>query len=426
MTSPARTPAVVVTGLGATTPLGGDTAATWAALLAGRSATAALTEEWAAGLPVRIAARAAAEPSLLLDRVEARRLDRAAQFCVVALREAWADAGFTGPAREPGEGDAAAPDAERVGVVIGSGIGGLHTVTGNYDQLRERGPRLVSPVALPMLMANSPAAQASMLIGARAALHAPSTACAAGAEAVAAGLDMIRLGRADVVVVGGADAAVHPLAIAGFANMGALSARHHDPAGASRPFDRSRDGFVMGEGAAVLVLESAEHARARGARVYCELAGAGLSADAHHMARPEPGGRGMASALRKALAEAGLAPADVAHVNAHATSTVGGDLVEGRAISAVLGPGAAPVSAVKSMTGHLLGAAGALGALTSVLALHRRVAPPTANLDVLDEGLDLDVVGSAPRPLPAGDAAVVANASGFGGHNVVLAFRPAA
>ncbi|HEU5356650.1 MAG TPA: beta-ketoacyl-[acyl-carrier-protein] synthase family protein [Actinocrinis sp.] len=418
---------VVVTGVGAITPLGGDAKSTWAAMLAGRGAAESLTEDWAANLPVRFAARAAADPAEGLGRVEARKLDRCEQFSLVALREAWADAGFVGPAEESGT-----PAADRVGVVIGSGLGGLGSLVANWEALAGRGPRFVSPHTLPMIMANGPAGQASLELGARACAHAPVSACATGAEAVAAGLDLIRLGRADVVVAGGTEAIIHPLALASFATMLAMSRRNDDPARASRPFDRGRDGFVMGEGAGMLVLESARHAEARGAHVYCELAGAGVSADAHHIASPEPEGRGMAAALRKALADARLDVSDIVHVNAHATSTQQGDLAESRAMAAVLGcaplPEGAPagagycVSATKSMSGHLIGAAGALEAVATVLALRDRLAPPTINLEDPDPRIEVDVVHGRPRALPAGRIAALSNSSGFGGHNVVLAF----
>ncbi|MDX3193707.1 beta-ketoacyl-[acyl-carrier-protein] synthase family protein [Streptomyces sp. MN03-5084-2B] len=410
---------VVVTGLGAFTPLGTTVKETWTALLDGRSAVAKLDEPWAARLPVRLAARAAADPAELLGRVPARRLDRVGQFGVLAVREAWADAGFVEPAGAHG-----GPDPDRVAVVLGTGVGGVHTIVDNHEQLRNHGPRKVSPLALPMLMNNHAAAQAALEIGARAQATAPSTACAAGAEAVAAGLDLIRLGRADVVAVGGTDAGVHPLIVAGFAQMRALSARNDEPGRASRPFDHARDGFVLAEGAAVLILERASHAEARGVRGYCTLAGAGLSSEAHHITSPHPDGAGMASAMRRMLSDARLEAGDVGHVHAHATSTGGGDVAESRAIGSVLGLGTVPVSAIKSMTGHLLGAAGALGAVASVLTLVNRVAPPTANLDDLDDRIDVDVVGTFPRELPAAPRAAVCNAAGFGGHNVSLAFTP--
>ena len=400
---------VVVTGLGAVTPLGGDVATTWASLLAGRSGVAALPEEWAAGLAVRTAARAAIDPAARFSRVQARRLDRATQFALLAFREAWADAGFDSPA-----GVGTAPAGDRVGVAIGSGLGAASAL------LDGGGDRPGGRLSVPMLMVNSPAAQVSLAIGARAGVSAPATACAAGADAIATGLDMIRAGRADVVAVGGTEAMIHPVALSAFARIGALS-RSAGPE-ASRPFDVRRDGFVMGEGAAVLVLESARHARARGARVYCEVAGAGLASDAYHPARPDPSGRALADALRNALADAGLGSGNVAHINAHATSTPVGDPVESLAICSVVGPWACPVSGIKSMLGHLIGAAGAVSAVASVLALHHRVAPPTINCVDLDPAVELDVVRTA-RPLPDGPAAALSNSAGFGGQNVVLAFR---
>lgn len=396
---------VVVTGLGAVTPLGGDVKSTWTAMLAGENAAVAL--EWAADLPARIAAPAAVDPVELLGRA-ARRVDRASQFTLLALREAWADAGII------------EADPQRIGVVMGTGIGGVHTIVDSYETLRTRGARYVSPVALPMLMPNSPSAQASMEINAQAFAYGSTSACAAGADAIATGMDLIRAGRAEVVAVGATDASITPVIMAGFASMRALSTRNTEPGLASRPFDADRDGFVMAEGAGVLILEDARHAQARGARVYCTLAGAGVSAEAYHMASPHPDGVGMTNAMRKALVDADLSVSDVSHVNAHATSTPGGDVVEGKVIRSVLG--APMVSATKSMTGHLLGAAGAISAITSVLALHHRTAPPTINLDTLDPALDLDVVVTQPRPLPTGPTAVLTNAAGFGGHNVVLAF----
>ncbi|MEU8921156.1 beta-ketoacyl-[acyl-carrier-protein] synthase family protein [Kitasatospora sp. NPDC048545] len=408
---------VVVTGLGAVTPLGATAKDTWSALLAGRGAVAALDEPWAAELPVRIAARAAAEPGELLDRVLARRVDRVGAFGLAAVREAWADAGHTGPAGTPG-----APDPERVAVVLGTGIGGVHTVVHNHEELRTRGARRVSPHAVAMLMGNHTAALAALEVNARAQASAPATACAAGADAIATALDLIRLGRADVVVAGGADSGVHPLVAAAFASMRALSGRHDEPHRASRPFDRDRDGFVLGEGAGVLVLESERHARARGAHRYAVLAGAGLASEAHHPTGPRPDGGGPAAARRRALADARLDPAAVRHVQAHATSTPAGDAAEAAALRTVFGPDAVPVSAIKSMTGHLLGAAGGLAAVAAVLSLSDGVVPPTLNLEHPEEGLGLDVVRDTPRELPAGPAAVLCNASGFGGHNVSLAF----
>ncbi|MFN8192020.1 MAG: beta-ketoacyl-ACP synthase II [Nocardioidaceae bacterium] len=405
---------VVVTGLGATSPVGGDVASTWAALLEGRSGVSALTEDWAEQLSARIAAVVAVDPTEVLDRVKARRLDRSGQLALVAGLEAWADSGLADGGVDP----------ERLGVAMASGIGGVQTLLSNYDALNEKGPRRVSPLAIPMLMPNSPAANIGLAIGAKAGVHTPVSACASGNEAIALGIDMIRLGRADVVVCGGTEAAVHPLPMAAFSQMMALSKRNDDPAAASRPWDKGRDGFVLGEGSAAVVLESAEHAAARGARVYAEAAGAGITADSHDIAQPDPSGMGATRAMRMALAEADLTPADIVHINAHATSTPQGDLAEALAIRTALGEEAAGrvvVTSTKSMTGHLLGAAGALESVATILALRDRTVPPTINLeDPEDVGLDL---ADKRRDLPSGDIAGLNNSFGFGGHNVALAFR---
>ncbi|WP_166355730.1 beta-ketoacyl-[acyl-carrier-protein] synthase family protein [Phytoactinopolyspora limicola] len=410
---------VVVTGLGASTPLGGDVASTWDALLSGRSGVRHLTEEWVEQSPVRIGAPVAVDPSEVLPRVEARRLDRSAQIALIAARQAWADAGFEGKASETGV------DPDRFGVVCASGIGGLHTLLGNYDQLLAHGPRKVSPLAIPMLMPNSPAANVGLALQARAGVHTPVSACSSGAEAIAYGLDMIRSGRADIVVAGGTEAVIHPLPIAAFANMMAMSKREGDPTAVSRPFDKDRDGFVLGEGGALFVLESAEHAEARGATVYAELAGAGITSDAHHIAQPEPDGAGVMAATRKALDDGGLRPSDINHINCHATSTPVGDAAEALALRKVFGEVIAgiPVTAPKSMIGHLLGGAGAVEALATVLTVHHGQIPPTINVDHLDEVIGLDVVRGEPRKLGDGPVAALNNAFGFGGHNVVLAFR---
>ena len=406
---------VVITGLGATTPVGGDVASTWESFLAGRSGVTRLTEDWATDLPVKIAGRIAVEPSEVLPRVQARRLDRSAQFAVIAAREAWSDAGL----------DGADVDGDRLGVACATGIGGLTTLLSNYDALRDSGPRRVSPLAVPMLMANSPAAHVGLDLGARAGVHTPVSACASGAEALAYGLDMIRSGRADVVVAGGTEAAIHPLPLAAFANMMALSKRNDEPERASRPYDKGRDGFVLGEGAGVVVLERLDRAEARGARIYAELAGAGMSADSHHIAQPEPQGLGAIAAMRHALRNSGLEPAEIKHVNAHATSTPVGDIAEAIAIRNAFGdaaPGIA-VSSTKSMVGHLLGGAGAVESIAVILALFNRTAPPTINVDALDDEIGLDVVRGEPRPLGDGPLAALYNSFGFGGHNVALAFR---
>ncbi|WP_435610900.1 beta-ketoacyl-[acyl-carrier-protein] synthase family protein [Streptomyces sp. C10-9-1] len=418
MSSTNRT--VVVTGIGATTPLGGDSASTWKGLLAGRSGATVLEDEKYADLPVRIAATAAVDPSEVLPRPLARRLDRSAQFALIAAREAWADAGYTAPA---GEDEAVAP--ARLGTVIASGIGGVTTLLDQYDVLKDKGARRVSPHTVPMLMPNGPSANVGLEVNAQAGVHTPVSACASGAEAIGYAVEMIRTGRADVVVAGGTEAAIHPLPVAAFANMMAMSKNNEEPTKASRPYDTGRDGFVLGEGAGVVVLESAEHAARRGARVYCEVLGQGLSADSHHIAQPEPTGRGIAAALRNLLESTDLKPSEVVHLNAHATSTPQGDVAEIKALRAVLGDDLdhVAVSATKSMTGHLLGGAGGIETVATVLALHHRTAPPTINIDELDESVDADVVRDEPRALPEGTIAAINNSFGFGGHNVVLAFR---
>ena len=404
---------VVVTGLGATTPVGGDVASTWSALLAGRSGVRTITEDWVNTLPVHIAAGVAVDPSEVMDRVEARKLDRSQQVALISAREAWRDAGSPNV------------DGERLAVVVASGIGGALTLLSAWDTLREKGARRVSPHTIPMLMPNGPAAVVGLELGAKAGVHTPVSACASGAEAIAYGLDMIRAGRADIVVAGGTEACIHPLPIAGFAAMMALSRRNDEPERASRPYDKGRDGFVLGEGAGCVVLESAEHAARRGARVYAEVAGAGITADAHHIAQPDPVGRGATRAMQLALADAGVSPSDVVHINAHATSTPQGDVAECGAIRTALGDAAGQVaiSATKSMTGHLLGAAGAVEAIACVLALRDRKAPPTINLEDPDDEVTLDVVRGEPRDLPSGPAVALNNSFGFGGHNVALAFR---
>ncbi|GAB2902827.1 beta-ketoacyl-ACP synthase II [Streptomyces mayteni] len=411
---------VVVTGVGATTPLGGDSATTWEGLLAGRSGVRALTEEWAADLPVRMAAVAAVDPADVLPRPVARRLDRSAQFALLAAREAWADAGFSARA-----GEDESVDPTRLGTVIASGIGGVTTLLDQYDVLREKGARRVSPHTVPMLMPNSPAANVGLEVGAQAGVHTPVSACASGAEAVGYAAEMIGTGRADVVVAGGTEAAIHPLPIAAFGNMMAMSKQNDEPERASRPYDTARDGFVLGEGSGVVVLESAEHAARRGARVYCELLGQGLSADSHHIAQPEPSGRGIAAAVESLLENTDLKPEQLFHLNAHATSTPLGDIAEIKALRRVLGDEVdhVAISATKSMTGHLLGGAGGIETVATALALYHRVAPPTINIEDLDPEVDADVVRDEPRELPGGTIAAINNSFGFGGHNVVLAMR---
>ncbi|GAB77288.1 3-oxoacyl-[acyl-carrier-protein] synthase II [Austwickia chelonae] len=406
---------VVITGIGATTPLGGDAPSTWEALLAGRSGARRLPYEWVVeyDLPVQIGAPLAVSASESLSKVEQRRQDPCAQYALIAAREAWADAG--------------SPDVapERLAVSIGSGVGGVQTLVNQWENLRTKGPRRVFPLSVPMLLVNSPTATVSLELNARGGGHTPVSACASGAEGIAMGLDMIRQGRADVVVAGGTEAAIHPLPIGGFAAMQALSTRNGDPERASRPYDLNRDGFLIGEGSALMVLESYESALARGAKIYAELVSAGITTDAHHVAAPEPDGAGAAAAISWALTAGRISPDEVAHINAHATSTPVGDLAEAKAIRSALGPVASriPVSATKSMTGHLLGAAGSLEAIFTVLALRDGQAPAQINLDDPDPSIELDIVSGASRELPTGDIVALDNSFGFGGHNVVLAFR---
>lgn len=405
-------PRVVITGLGATTPLGGDVASTWQAALAGRSGARPLPNDWAERyeLPVSFAATLAVPAEDVLPRPEIKRMDPSAQYAMIAAREAWADAG------------APEVDGERLGAVVSSGIGGIWTTLDAWDTLQQKGARRVLPMTVPMLMPNSPAAYVELEFGARAGAHALVSACASGAEAIGYGVEMIRSGRADVVIAGGTEAAIHPMPMAAFAASRTLSTRNDDPAGASRPYDTARDGFVLGEGAAIVVLESEAHAAARGATVHARIAGVGLTSDGYHITSPEPSGRGQVAAMRFALADAGVAAEDVRHVNAHATSTVVGDLIEARGVREVLGSAADAValSATKSMTGHLLGGAGALETVFTVLALRDRLAPPTINVSDPDPELALDLVRDTPRALPEGQIAAVNNSFGFGGHNVAL------
>ncbi len=406
---------IVVSGLGATTPLGGDVPTFWAGLLKGRSGVAPLTEDWAAELKVRIAARMAVDPAGELPRVQARRLDRAQQAAIIAGREAWADAGFTGKAEENGL------EPERVAVVIGTGIGGVTSLIDQHDIMLAKGPNRVSPLLIPMDMPNGPAAHVGLEVGARAGVHTPVSACASGAEAVAYGLDLLHLGRADVVVVGGTEACIHALTISGFAQMQAMSTRNDEPERASRPFDKGRDGFVLGEGAGVLVLERRASAQARGRTPYAVLAGAGTTADSHDIVAPDPQGAGQRRAARIAIERAGVSASDVVHVNAHATSTPLGDCAEAGWIARLLGEQTV-VTSTKSMTGHLLGAAGAIESIATVLAIRDRTVPPTVNLDDQDDDVTVDV------PREAREMAVPAalnNSFGFGGHNVSLLFHSA-
>ena len=405
---------VVVTGLGATTPLGGDVETTWKALLAGQSGVRLLTEDWRELLPVHFAARVAIEPADQMERVEMRRLDRSEQFALVASREAWKDAGSPDDI-----------DKERLGVVIASGIGGVITLLDQFVNLNEKGARGVSPHTVPMLMPNGPAANVGLELKAKAGVHTPVSACASGAEAIGYAYEMIKNNRADIIVTGGVEAAVHQLPMAGFAAMKALSTRNDAPQRASRPYDVDRDGFVLGEGGGVLILEEYESAKARGAKIYCEVAGQGLTSDGYHIAAPDPDGEGVQRAIKFALQASGLSTKDIVHLNAHATSTPAGDVAEANALRKALGADAdhVAVSATKSMTGHLLGGAGAIESVFIVKALQDRLAPPTINIEKLDPAVTIDVVRDTPRQLPAGDIAALNDSFGFGGHNVVLAFK---
>lgn len=407
---------VVVTGLGATTPLGGTSPETWQGILAGRSGARAMTFDWVTeyNLPVTFGALIHTPPLDVLTKVEVRRNDPNGQYALIAGREAWADAGT--PEVDP----------ERLAVVVGTGIGGVWTLLDQWDNLKaSKSTRKVFPLSVPMLMPNSATAAVSLDLGARAGAHTAVSACASGAESIGLGMEMIKSGRADIVVAGGTEAAVHPICFAGFTQMQALSTRNDDPERASRPYDTGRDGFVLGEGAALVVLESEEHARARGAKIYAELASVGMSADSHHIAAPEPEGAGAARAMVEAVERAGLTPADIVHINAHATSTPVGDIAENNAIRRAFGDAADGmcVSATKSMSGHLLGAAGALETILSILAIQERTAPATINLEELDPQINLDVVHGEHRTLPSGDIAALNNSFGFGGHNVALVVK---
>ncbi|MGW3470154.1 beta-ketoacyl-[acyl-carrier-protein] synthase family protein [Saccharopolyspora sp. NPDC000995] len=410
---------VVITGLGATTPLGGDVASTWDGFVNGASGVRRLEAEWVdrLGLPTKIGATLAVDPSEVLPRVQLRRMDRCEAIAVIAAREAWADAGFELPTddNEP-------VDPDRLGVSLGTGIGGPVTLLQQNDLLQQGGLRKVSPLTVPMLMPNGPAAMVSLDVRARAGVHSPASACASGAEGLAKGFDMIQQGHADVVVAGGAEACIHPITIAGFVQARTLSTRNDEPERASRPFDVDRDGFVMGEGAGVVVLESAEHAKARGARVYGRLAGVGITSDAYHITGSPPDGRGQVAAIRKALQTAGLQPSDIGHVNAHATSTAVGDLGEANSVRKAIGDGAV-VTAPKGSLGHLVGGAGAVESIITILSLRHGIIPATRNLETIDPKVELDVVADKPRHVE--QTAAINNAFGFGGHNVALAFARA-
>ena len=410
-----ESPRVVVTGLGTFNPLGVDIESSWNAALAGQSTAHTLENDWAEryGLAVDFACTVAGDPLDYLSKPEAKKLDPNGQYAMIAAREAWKDAG--NPEVDP----------LRLGVVVGTGIGGVWTILDQWDTVKERGARRVNPFTVPMLMANSAAAHIEIEFGAKAGAHTPVSACASGAEALAHGLDFLRSGRADIAIVGGTEGCVHPLPLAGFANIRALSTRTDSPETASRPYDRDRDGFVLGEGAGIMVIETEEHAKARGAHIYAYLAGRGMASDAHHISAPST--EGQARAIRESIDDAGLAARDIVHVNAHGTSTPLGDLNELESISIAL-DGATDqvvVTSTKSMTGHLLGGAGAVESIFTILALHNRLAPPTINIENLDEGVTMDIANGQPRELPSGDIAAINNAFGFGGHDMSVVFASA-
>ncbi len=403
---------IVITGMGAITPLGGDVPALWRGMLDGRSGVRRIddlleTYDRAAELPTRIAAPMAVSPAESLTRIEARRMDRCQQAALVAARQAWADAGT--PEVDP----------ERLAVVIATGIGGVGTLLAQDDLLEAKGPGRVSPLTVPMLMPNGPAAWVSLEHKARAGVYTPVSACSSGAEALALAARLIRSGEADVVIAGGAEAAITPLTIAGFAQARTLSRRDDEPERASRPFDVDRDGFVLGEGAGAVIMERGDFAAGRGARPVGRLAGFGITSDGYHITGPDPSGAGQIRAIRRAVEDAGLRPGDVRHVNCHATSTVVGDVGEATAIREALGEDVA-LTAPKSAFGHLVGAAGAVEAIVTILSVAHDVIPPTLNLDRKDPEVGLDVVAGAPREGRLGVA--VSNSFGFGGQNVCLLF----
>lgn len=405
---------VVITGLGLVTPVGNDVPATWSAIVSGQSGVGPITQFDTTGYKVHIAGEVKDfDATRYVDRQIARRMDRFLHFAVAAAQEAIADACHAPHQWDP----------RRVGVVIGSGIGGVHTIIENQITLMERGARRVSPFAVPSLMLNSASAQISILLGVRGPNLALATACATGSHALGEAAELIRRGRADVMIAGGSEAAIVPMALAGFENMQALSTREGDPTKASRPFDKDRDGFVMAEGAGVVMLERLEYARARGAHIYGELAGYGNTADAHHITAPAEDGVGAAECMQMALDDAEIAPSEVDYVNAHGTSTPLNDAGETRAIKIVFGEHAhrLAISSTKSMTGHLMGSAGAIEAAFCLLSMRDGVLPPTINYETPDPACDLDYVPNTARRVKVDVA--MSNSFGFGGHNGTLIFR---
>jgi 3-oxoacyl-[acyl-carrier-protein] synthase II len=407
---------VVVTGMGLVTPIGLDVETTWSALLEGVSGAAPISQFDATDFPVRFACEVGDfDPAPYMDRKEVRRTDRFVQFALATAQQALEQAG--------GAALTDSVDLERFGVIVGSGIGGLATLEGQHVRMLDRGAERVSPFFIPMFIADMAAGLISMRYGAKGPNYATVSACASSAHGVGLAYRSVKTGESDVMITGGSEATITPLCVAGFSSMKALSARNEDPARASRPFDALRDGFVLGEGSGMMVLESLEHARARGATILAELAGFGQSADAHHMTAPAPEGAGAQIAMREALADAGLEPEDVGYINAHGTSTPANDSTETAAVKAVFGEHARELvmGSTKSMIGHTLGAAGAIEGVISALVCQRGVIPPTINFEVADPECDLDYAhgGLVERPV----AVSISNSFGFGGHNVCLAIR---
>jgi 3-oxoacyl-[acyl-carrier-protein] synthase II len=405
---------VVVTGIGLVTPVGSDRKSTWDSLLAGKSGADYISLFDAEGFTSRIAAEVNGfDGAAILGRKEAKRLDRFSQFAAVASLEALEDAGI----------DMATEDPDRVGVLIGSGVGGIITITEQHNVMLNKGPKRVSPFLVPMMLGDMASGQVSMMIGAKGPNFSTVSACATGADSIGEALEMIRRGRADVVIAGGTEAAVCEIGVAGFNSCMALSTRNDDPQGASRPFDSGRDGFVLGEGAGVLILESLEHAEKRGANVLAEIAGYGASSDSHHVTQPHPEGEGAARAMKWALGDANLQPEDVVYINAHGTSTPMNDKFETIAMKRMFGDHAykLAISSTKSMTGHLLGAAGGIEAAFSVLAVNEGAIPPTINLDDPDPDCDLNYTPNK-AVMQKVDVAM-SNVFGFGGHNASLVFK---
>jgi len=405
---------VVVTGMGAVSPLGLDVPALWQGIREARSGIGPITLCDASNLDSRIAGEVRGfDPYNYMDRKEVRRNDRFIHLAIAAATEALRTA----------ELSIAPENADAIGVIIGSGIGGITTLAEGVVTLQERGPSRISPFLVPAMITNMAAGQVSMMFGLKGPNYCPTSACASGAHAIGEAAEIIRRGWAVAMVAGGSEAPITPIGIASFASAKAISTRNDDPAGASRPFDADRDGFVLAEGGAVLVLEDLEFARARGARILAELVGYGLSADAYHITQPAPGGEGALRSMRAALQHAGLSPDDIDYINAHGTSTPAGDIAETEAIKRLLGERAyrVPVSSSKSQFGHLLGAAGAIEAIVSILAIQEGLLPPTINYTTPDPQCDLDYVPNTPRT--ARVDVVLSNSFGFGGHNVSLIFR---